>query len=230
MNDYIDSHNHITETTPILSLYNSYQVSDILLLSNIKKMYKSIGLHPLFLETDINWNNIIDNIKNDRDIKIGEIGLDKRNNNMIKQVDVFNTFLNLSKEYSRSISIHCVKAWGPLLNCLQSNFNKDIPAMFHGYSGSYETFRQLLELNSFFSFSNREIKNERLNHIIKSVPIDKLLIESDMLSKDFISLGSKNYTDQIITTYKSISSIKNIPLDVLKENIYNNFDRFLKEN
>ena len=84
--------------------------------------------------------------------------------------------------------------------------------------------------NSFFSFSSRELRIDRINQLIKSIPVEKLLIESDMLNSDFIELDHILYLDRLKSVYAGIASIKKLPIDELIPILENNFYRFLRSN
>lgn len=227
MLDIIDAHNHITDSTPINGLYNTYEFENIM---NIKKVYAvniSVGIHPLYIGKNINFEFIENVINDNKKLGIGEVGLDRRGSNRSEQKNILDYFIGITNRFQRPISFHCVKSWGELLELVDSKLDRDLPCLFHGYSGSWEVMERLKKGNSFFSFSQRELQSDRIIQIIKSVPMEKLLIESDMLNIEYKKIGEELYLDYIKSIYKQISVIKNIPVDEFIHIVKNNFRHFL---
>lgn len=115
---------------------------------------------------------------------VGEIGLD----NWIEGADnalqqkAFLAQLALAAEGNRPVSIHCLRADGDLLAAL-----KAAPALpqrgihLHGFAGSIETARQLLNLGAYFSFSEylATPKRTKARALAEYIPLDRLLAETD---------------------------------------------------
>lgn len=227
MNEYVDVHNHITDTVPINSIYNTYRVENILKLDEVKAEIKTVGVHPGYIHCDIPWDYIIKKVTENPTLLIGEVGLDKNCNFKDQQLKVFIDFINISKKYNRSLILHCVKSWGRILDSLDRHFDKDIPHLFHGYSGSYETLITALKGNSYFSFSLRELQRSKMENIIKYIPTEKIMIESDMSDEAYKVIGSSNYLKRIEESYRLLSEIKGEPLVDIIRIIKNNFTTFI---
>lgn len=228
MNNYIDAHNHIVDKTPIKSLYNTISVIDVKNIVKVRNPLVAVGIHPEYLKS-INDVEYVENILKDNPaFFVGEIGLDRRFNNRSLQLEGFNKFLSIANRYNRPISIHCVKEWGALLHSMSKGFNQDIPHIYHGFSGSLEVLKQLMIGNSFFSFSIRELTRVKLTLIIKFIPMNKILIESDMSIARYREIGIARYLDIVEESYKIISNIKMIPLDDVVNNIYSNFSKYIE--
>lgn len=226
MSKIIDVHHHIKLKTPITSIYNCYKPTCLDDLDRVENELKNIGIHPDYIKDEIDFNKYEEVLLKNPLINIGEIGLDKNFNNVERQSVVFDTFLKLAVNYNRSISIHCIKKWGLLLKSLNLHFNKQLPCLLHGYSGSLETLKELLKFNSFFSLSLRELRIDRLIPVIKSIPIEKLLIESDMSNSEFLIIGDDGYMNLINSIYEQVSIIKKIPKIELIRQIDTNFHSF----
>lgn len=113
---------------------------------------------------------------------VGECGLDRwiAEPDFPAQLEVFQIQLALAAELDRPATIHCLKAWGPLLETLQAA--PTLPRfLVHSYGGSLETARQLEKLEAHFSFSGyflHEKKAAQLE-IFRQLPQDRLLFETD---------------------------------------------------
>jgi TatD DNase family protein len=125
---------------------------------------------------------------------IGECGLDRWVSSppMEIQEPVFTDQLRLAREMRRPVTIHCLKAWGPLLETFAAS---PAPPRFlmHSFGGSIETARQLLPLGAYFSFSGHFLHPRKVDalNVFRHLPRERILLETDapdMLPPDhFIS-------------------------------------------
>ncbi|CAJ0633390.1 3592_t:CDS:2 [Entrophospora sp. SA101] len=144
------------------------------------------------------------------------------------QILILEKQIELAIRYGKSISLHCVQSSGKIVEILKKlqqkntqqidSINNDLQLKicFHSFCGSIDTIKLLLSLNNspkknkkskllsiecYFSFSkviNERLSN-RLHDLIKFVPEDRLLVESDFhspvgldyLMQDIIQLISK---------------------------------------
>merc|ERR1712166_1443924 len=88
----------------------------------------------------------------------------------------------------KCVSVHCVKAQGPLFELLKKLGPKNLPPriMMHSWGGSVDSARSLLCLKGgvgqriYFSFSATiNAVAPKTPAVIRSIPDDRLLIESD---------------------------------------------------
>lgn len=117
------------------------------------------------------------------------------------QLAIMDIQCKLARELNRGISVHCVQGQGHLLGYLQAqakNFSKrqlkklkiapqTLRMCLHSFGGAPATIKQFVELpgfDVFVSFSVainvRLIPAKKLLELIKAVPEDRLLIESDL--------------------------------------------------
>jgi len=113
---------------------------------------------------------------------VGETGLDRwiRPRDPARQREVFLAHLAIAREYRRVLSIHCLRAWGSLLECLESD-PPDRPFLLHSYSGPSELVSRFAELGGYFSLSGyffRPDKEAKLA-VFAAVPEDRTLLETD---------------------------------------------------
>lgn len=89
---------------------------------------------------------------------------------------------------------------------------------------------QALDLDFYISFSGTLTykKNDYLRDILKLVPIDRLLLETDSpYLAPVPDRGKVNNPERIIHTYKCASEVLEVEIDKLKEIVKNNFDTLL---
>lgn len=112
---------------------------------------------------------------------IGECGLDRwvPSPAIEVQLPVFEAQLELARETGRPIVIHCLKAWGPLLDALSAH----PPPRFlmHSFNGSLEIARRLLPLGAWFSFSGHFLHQRKaaVRQVFRELPRDRILLETD---------------------------------------------------
>lgn len=239
MQKYINAHCHlqnfnnvaqVLQNAEFVGIYgfisDAASVNDWEKLLELKKKYENvhvgIGIHPWYIneysESVLEYMRNI--LKNNPDIMVGEIGLDKYKADIKKQEDIFIKQLILAAEFNRSAHIHCVGAWDRLLHILKGLREKAPHLMvLHGFAGSVEISRSLLrEYNVFFSFSP-VINNwkSRLN-VIKEIPLDRVLVESDDANPDVI-----------LEVVKKIAEVLGLSVAQVADAIYDNSQRFLKD-
>ncbi|RHZ47530.1 hypothetical protein Glove_578g33 [Diversispora epigaea] len=163
---------------------------------------------------------------------------------MEHQMKLMELQLDLAAKYNRAVSLHCVQSTGQIVQLLdrkvlnnyknKNNQNFLPPRIcLHSFGGSVDTIKALtsnqpkkkkkLPTQIYFSFSI--VINERYNRLpelIKAVPEDRLLIESDFHSPD----GMDELMERII---KLISEIKNWSPTFTVEKTRENFLRFIDE-
>jgi len=142
-----------------------------------------LGIHPWFAESArTGWEGRLLARLQELPAGIGEIGLDKCcRADFDRQQRVFEAQLRMASTLRRPVAIHCVKAWGLLLEILE-NFAaaKQLPTiMIHAYGGSTETLQRLIGLGCFISFSCRLIADHKRHPSFLATPLPSLLLETD---------------------------------------------------
>ena len=143
----------------------------------------SFGLHPWQAPSD-HW---LDQLTTYLDITphacIGECGLDRwiKNYDIENQCNIFISQLNLATERNLPMSIHCLKAWGLMLEILESKPLPNRGFLLHSYSGSAELIPRLAALGAYFSFSGYFLheRKQSIRNTFTKIPPERLLIETD---------------------------------------------------
>jgi TatD DNase family protein len=159
--------------------------------------YYAVGVHPWFVDADGNQDEMkaVHSLLTEFPaLRIGEIGLDAHprvKQSFVQQVDVFKAQLNMACELQRSVSIHCVRAHGTLMEALKQIESKEagsyIPKgiFFHSWNGSEEITRQILRLKyvgkvAYFGVSAKINKEAGIKKLLQFVPKERILTESDL--------------------------------------------------
>lgn len=148
------------------------------------ELLPAYGIHPWQAATaEEGWlDDLRDYLAIHPQSSIGEIGLDTwiDDPSLDVQRPVFRAQLELAAELAKPMSIHCLKAWGPLMEELKA-CPPTAPFLMHSYGGSIECARQLLDLGAYFSFSGYFLQPRKaaVVEVFKQVPKDRVLIETD---------------------------------------------------
>ena len=144
----------------------------------------SFGYHPWYLfERTPDW---LANLKRFLDTvpsAVGEIGLDRWKPDLPYegQEEVFLTQLHLAAKRNLPASIHCLQAWGRMLELLQSHPRPARGFLLHSYGGPKEMVKSFADLGAYFSFPGyyAHERKERQRETFRQIPADRLLIETD---------------------------------------------------
>ncbi|MBX5467087.1 MAG: TatD family hydrolase [Firmicutes bacterium] len=116
-----------------------------------------------------------------RVVGVGEIGLDfyYRHSPPEDQVAVFQAQLRWARELGRPVSIHSREAEAETVRCLDAV--PGVRGVLHCFTGSAEFAEALLARGFYLSFSGIVTfpKAEALRAVLRRVPLDRILVETD---------------------------------------------------
>ena len=116
-------------------------------------------------------------------VSVGEIGLDHwiEPRDEATQVEVFDRQLTIAAETGLPPTLHCLRAWGLLLERLRAGPRLENGFLVHAFGGSREVLHQLLDLGASLSFSAYAAnpRRKRMREAIRDCPEDRLLAETD---------------------------------------------------
>ena len=144
----------------------------------------SYGLHPWRVNdrTD-GWEEALRQRVEAGGAAIGEIGLDRwiDDYDMDAQTSAFLYQYRLSRELDLPVSIHCLRAWGTLLELLEKEESPPRGFLLHSYGGPLEMVDSFAKLGARFSFSGyfARAASAKKRRAFEAAPMDRLLIETD---------------------------------------------------
>lgn len=201
------------------------------LCNKYKNVYGTIGIHPTEIDniTENSYQIIIDNINNKKIVGIGEIGLDYYWNkeDKEKQKEVFIKQLDIARKYNKAVVIHSREAIGDVYEILKNypDLKKDI----HCFTGSIEMANNFIKIGCKLGIGGvLTFKNSKLKEVIKEIPIQAILLETDspFLTPEPLR-GKKNEPYNVIYVANKIAEIKGISqAEVLKQTTLNAINQF----
>ena len=195
-------------------------------------IYGTYGIHPHETgNNQVDKQTIIKCVnENVKIIGIGETGLDffYNHSDKARQIDSFKAHIEASIELNKPIIIHSRDAEKDTFEILSSYKNEKLKILMHCFTGSLEFSKKLLTLDAFFSASGIiTFKNStELQNTFKTVPLEKLLIETDSPFLAPIPMrGKKNEPSFIKYTLEKLSVLKEITVDRMSEITTDNFNK-----
>lgn len=150
-------------------------------------------------------------------IAIGETGLDYHYGLLKKEIQkkYFLKYIELAKECSLPLVIHCREAFSDLFDLAEPYL--PFKAVLHCFTGNKEEVEKVLENGWLVSLSGIvTFKNNHLQKLIKGLPLEKILLETD---SPFLApqkhRGKINEPAFLLETAQTVASLKEISLEAL---------------
>ncbi len=201
----------------------------------------SFGYHPWYVhEASATWKDSLQRYLDAVPAGLGEIGLDRWKGGLdpVLQEDFFLAQLEIAAERNLPVSIHCLKAWGRLLELLSTHRLPQCGFLLHSYGGSAELIPELARLGAYFScpgFFLGESKRAKLE-TFRCVPTERLLIETDAPDQclppalDRFGLRDQlarriNHPALLPSVYEGVAQFMGVSLLDLATSVAKNFER-----
>ena len=155
--------------------------------------YITCGIHPCrttdtlkLFNNDIEsvFNNLDDLINKYKDkiIAVGECGLDYdllHYSCKEDQLKLFSPHFNLANKYNLPMYFHDRNSNNEFYNIIKENRNKFTKGIIHSFTGNEDELNKYLSLDLFIGVTGASFKTKDNIEVVKKIPIDKLLIETD---------------------------------------------------
>lgn len=187
-----------------------------------KYVRPALGYHP---ELAFKFNDQFDLFCDllDQTRYIGEIGLDnqrKSSQDFNCQRQIFEKIISVcAQRKDKILSVHSRRAEKEVLSIIGDSFPGK--TILHWYSGSIGDLETAISYGYYFSVNSSMVQSKNGVSIIKKIPLDKLLIESD---SPFIGVDKESVMppDNGLTI-KGVSDIKDVSLSNLNFILEENF-------
>ena len=186
--------------------------------------FATIGLHPNDAQED--WIGIINEFKlllqkkhESKIVGIGECGIDKHypNFDIARQQRIFHAQIQLALEHNLALVIHSRDADQETYDILASYKNDlNLKGTIHCFSSDEKYAQKYLDLGFVLGIGGTVTypKNETLRNVVRSIPLEKIVFETDapFLPPQIIR-GKKNSPAQIKTIAQFVAELRNEPLE-----------------
>lgn len=200
-------------------------------------VYCSIGTHPHHAaeERDITLEELVKFARHPKVAAVGEAGLDYHYDNSPRedQERGFRTHIEAARQTGLPLVIHARDADEDIASILEAETTRGaFPFVLHCFTGNAELARRGLALGGYVSFSGVvTFKNsEGLRDIARSVPLDRLLVETDApyLAPEPLR-GRTNEPANVVHTAKRLAALREVSEEEMARATTENFFRLFKK-
>lgn len=207
------------------------------LTKRFEGVYCSVGVHPhdsgkFELVPSL---AIIEKTQNDKVIGIGETGLDYYYDHSDRglQKTSFINHIHAAQETGLPIIVHTREADADTIDIISQEYQRSkFRGVIHCFTSTQQLADKMLELGFYISFSGIITfkKSEAVREVLKTVPLDRILIETD---SPFLApvpyRGKRNEPSYVLEVNKMVAEIKQISEeDVASATTANFFKLFSK--
>lgn len=147
-------------------------------------LFPCLGLHPT--SVDARWQEEMTLMEQHLDKRIwaiGEIGMDCYwSREFVKeQEEVFRIQLEMAARLALPVIIHSRESTELILNVLKDCRHSGLRGVFHAFSGSIETFRELQRLGDWYVGIGGVLtyKKASIAETVREIPMERILLETD---------------------------------------------------
>ena len=204
------------------------------LADEFSSVFAAVGVHPH--DTNEWRDSFIPTLKDfsshPKVVAIGEIGLDYYYDFSPKenQLKAFRAQIDLAVERGLPIIVHNRESNDDIMNIIRQYQGTNLKAQFHCFAGDESDAAELIEMGHYISFTGNITfkKAEKIRKILRSVKIDRLLLETDSPFMTPIPYrGKRNEPSYVLLTAEKIADIHGIGIEdvsrITNHNVYKLF-------
>jgi len=204
-------------------------LESITLAEKYENIYASAGVHPHDTEKIHDEKQTIDEIykllQHEKVMALGEIGLDFHYDFSARDIQMkwFDIQMKIAADTGYPVIIHDREAHGACFDMACKY--PGVTGIFHSYSGSSEMAAELIKHGWYISFSGViTFKNAaKILEVVKTIPLDRLLIETDC---PFLAphpmRGKLNHSGYIIYTAEKAAELHGVSFEEMCGVTYSN--------
>ncbi len=188
------------------------------LAERYENIFASIGLHPTDRENEEFdygfYGKLADHPKV---VAIGECGIDLFHcdkGDMGRQADIFKKHIELAIDINKPLMIHCRDAHNEVLKILHSYHlahSDKLRGNIHFFSGNFDMAKKYFDFGFSISFAGVITFSRDYDEVIRSAPLDKIMIETDSpFTAPVPYRGKRNEPLYVKEIAQKIAEIRNI--------------------
>ncbi len=152
--------------------------------SGMSGVYYCLGIHPWYIgeheESDLALLERRLSAADTQCVGLGECGLDRLRGELADQIPWFEAQVELAARLMRPLVIHSVRTHDEIHRTLKDRAFTG-RALIHGFSGSYEQARKLVDLGCYIGVGGviTHGRAKKTRNAIARLPVDALVLETD---------------------------------------------------
>ncbi|MEZ4102964.1 MAG: TatD family hydrolase [Candidatus Paceibacterota bacterium] len=256
--EFFDSHSHLnlsdfeSDKKEVIEKMNSEKVGTLTVGTSLEtskeavrlakeneNLFACIGLHPNESgKEDFNKEDY-EKLLGEKTICVGECGLDyfRGEERGAQEID-FRKQIDFALEHDLPLMLHIRPRKGTLdayedtleiLEEYKKTAGDKLRGQAHFFAGNIEIAKKFLDLGFYISFTGVITFTKDYDEVLKSVPLDRLLTETD---SPFVApvphRGHRSEPQYVIEVYKKIAELKEVELEVFKNQVKNNLKTLYK--
>lgn len=191
----------------------------------------ALGLHPQLVSSRADeialWETLLPQTR-----YVGEIGLDagpRFYKSLDLQKHIFARMLQAcSKAGGKIITVHSVRATKAVLDHIEEHLQlRTSRVVLHWFTGSKSDAARALDMGCYFSINSTMLSRERARALVRSLPIDRMLTETDGPFTEVDGRPSKPV--DVAGTVQTIAKLLDLPSKGLASAMRDNLRRVLHE-
>ena len=201
-------------------------------------VHAAVGIHPMDVKVDElptaeDFAQLKEWAGNECVIAVGETGLDYyyTAESAEAQQQSFKEHLSISSQVGKPVIVHTRDAREDTLNLIRECGDESIGGVLHCFTESWEMAESALDLNYYISFSGIiTFKNaSELREVVKRVPVERILVETDSpYLAPVPHRGKKNVPQYVVEVAQCVAELKGISFEEVAEVTTDNFRQLFK--
>ena len=188
----------------------------------------SCGVHPLHQEDACTYHELLEKAQDDAVVAIGETGLDYFYSPESKEVQLtsFVDHIKVANETKKPLIIHTRDARDDTINLLREHKASHTKGVLHCFTESLEMAQAAIEMDFYISISGIVTfkSASELQDVVKAVPLERLLIETDSpWLAPVPHRGKQNQPGYVVEVAEFIAQLKGISVKELAQITTENF-------
>lgn len=196
----------------------------------------SVGVHPLQekLPELPEIEQLVRLASHPRVAAVGETGIDYYYSRETAdwQKESFKRHLQAAGQLRKPVIVHSRNAQHDTLRLIDDHADKAIGGVMHCFTESLDMALSAMEMNFYISFSGIiTFKNaEALRNVVREVPLDRILVETDCPWLAPVPYrGKQNQPAYVHEVALAVANIKNLSLEEVAEHTTRNFEQLFEK-
>ena len=197
-------------------------------------LFPCLGIHPTSI--DGQWEAEMEKLQEHTSRKIfaiGETGIDCywSKDYLEQQKAAFARQLELAHRLDLPVIIHSRDAAAVTLEVLRANRHLDIRGVFHAYSGSAETYREIERLGDWYIGIGGVLtfKKASIAQTVKEIPLERILLETDAPYLTPVPFrGKRNESAYIPYIAEKLAQIKECSIEEIAATTTSNAEKLFR--